>query len=174
MSNTDIPYKNYMQDAYNELAPEAALKMFKRVLRDTQKAGELPGEHHFYITFLTQGEGVKISEYLLDQYPLEMTIVVQHQFWDLEVHDEHFEIVLKFSGIPQHLHIPYHTITRFADPHANAVFDLPAAHFEDEETLQDAEAELEGETDEAQADTSSGNLASGGGTVVSLDQFRRR
>jgi hypothetical protein len=76
----------------------------------------LPGNHHFYLTFRTAFPGVEIAERLHAQYPREMTIVLQHQFWGLEVTDEHFVVNLSFSNIPERLKIPYAALVSFVDP----------------------------------------------------------
>ncbi len=82
----------------------------RTVIADTAKNG-LPGEHHFYVSFNTQAEGVEISARMLAQYPKEMTIVLQHQFWDLVVDAEHFEVGLSFGGIPERLCVPFAAMT---------------------------------------------------------------
>ena len=76
----------------------------------------LPGAHHFYITFLTRYPGVEIDEGLSAKYPEEITIVLEHQYWDLNAYETEFEVTLKFGGIPKYLKVPYHAITRFHDP----------------------------------------------------------
>jgi uncharacterized protein len=88
----------------------------RRVLSDVAKTGSLPGEHHFYVTFDTRAVGVKMSPRLREQYPEDMTIVLQHQFWDLIVTDAYFEVSLSFNGISEKLHVPLETIKGFFDP----------------------------------------------------------
>ena len=100
---------------YDILAREALRGVLKRVLTDAAENG-LPGEHHFFITFYTKANGVKISPRLLSQYPEEMTIILQHQFWDLRVNNEQFEVGLSFNGIPERLVIPFDSIKGFFDP----------------------------------------------------------
>jgi len=100
---------------YDILAQEALRGMVRTVLVDAAKNG-LPGEHHFYITFDTQAEGVRLSPRMLAQYPEEMTVVLQHQFWDLVVTDEGFEVGLSFGGIPERLAVPFAAIKGFVDP----------------------------------------------------------
>jgi hypothetical protein len=100
---------------YDVLARDAMRGVLRRVLEDAAKQG-LPGDHHFYITFLTKAEGVKISSRLLAQYPNEMTIILQHQFWDLVVTDDHFEVGLSFGSIPEKLIVPFTAIKAFLDP----------------------------------------------------------
>ncbi|WP_350334939.1 SspB family protein [Coralliovum pocilloporae] len=100
---------------FDILAQEALRGVVRRVLSEVSKAG-LPGEHHFYISFDTRAPGVDISERLHEQYAEDMTIVLQHQFWDLAVHEHHFEIGLSFSGVPEKLVVPFSAIKGFFDP----------------------------------------------------------
>jgi hypothetical protein len=101
---------------YDLLTQQALRAVVRRVLTDISKTGVLPGEHHFYITFDTRAPGVRISKRLHEQYPEEMTIVLQHQFWDLIVTDAHFEVGLSFNGITEKLHVPLDAIKGFFDP----------------------------------------------------------
>jgi hypothetical protein len=100
---------------YDVLARDALRGVLRRVLTDAAAHG-LPGEHHFFITFLSTAEGVKLSPRLLAQYPEEMTIILQHQFWDLEVSEDRFEVGLSFGGIPERLTVPFSAIKSFFDP----------------------------------------------------------
>lgn len=100
---------------YDILAQNALRGVVRTVMADASKKG-LIGEHHFKISFTTSAPGVKLSPRLREQYPEEMTIVLQHQFWDLEVSDEAFEVGLSFSGIPERLRVPFDAITGFFDP----------------------------------------------------------
>jgi hypothetical protein len=100
---------------YDLLAQDALRGVVKKVLADIAARG-LPGDHHFFISFDTRAEGVKISERLRTKYPEEMTIVLQHQFWDLIVQDEHFEVGVSFHGIPERLSVPFAAIKGFFDP----------------------------------------------------------
>jgi hypothetical protein len=120
---------------YDVLARDALRGVLRRVLTDAAEHG-LPGEHHFYITFLSTAEGVKLSSRLLAQYPEEMTIILQHQFWDLVVTEERFEVGLSFGGIPERLVVPFSAIKSFLDPSvqfglqfepSDAVGEQPAA-----------------------------------------------
>jgi len=99
-----------------DLLAEAAMKHVVRMaLWRVQREG-LPGEHHFYIAFDTRHEGVRLSDRLREKYPEEMTIVLQHQFWDLKVQQQGFEVGLAFGGIPEKLWVPFDAITGFYDP----------------------------------------------------------
>jgi uncharacterized protein len=103
------------QIRYDLLTQQALRGVVRSVLTDAAKKG-LPGDHHFYITFDTKAEGVRISERLLGQYPEEMTIILQHQFWDLDVGDTSFEVGLSFGGIPEKLAVPFEAVNGFFDP----------------------------------------------------------
>ena len=100
---------------YDVLARDALRGVLRKVLSDAAAHG-LPGEHHFFITFFSTAEGVKLSPRLLAQYPDEMTIILQHQFWDLVVHEDRFEVGLSFGGIPERLAVPFSAIKNFFDP----------------------------------------------------------
>jgi uncharacterized protein len=100
---------------YDMLARDALRGVLRKVLSDAATHG-LPGEHHFFITFLSKAEGVKLSPRLLAQYPEEMTIILQHQFWDLVVSEDRFEVGLSFGGIPERLTVPFAAIKSFLDP----------------------------------------------------------
>lgn len=103
------------QIRYDLLTQQALRGVVRNVLSDTAKKG-LPGDHHFYISFDTRADGVHLSDRLRAQYPEEMTIILQHQFWDLEVGEEEFEIGLSFGGIPERLTVPFDAINGFFDP----------------------------------------------------------
>jgi hypothetical protein len=103
---------------YDILAQDALRGVIRKVLSEVIKTG-LPGEHHFFITFLTSAPGVRISSRLREKYPELMTIVIQHQYWDLAVTDTTFEVGLSFSDIPERLLIPFAAIRGFYDPAVN-------------------------------------------------------
>lgn len=100
---------------YDVLARDALRGVLRRVLTDAAEHG-LPGDHHFFITFVSTADGVKLSPRLLAQYPEEMTIILQHQFWDLVVTEDRFEVGLSFGGIPERLVVPFAAIKSFLDP----------------------------------------------------------
>jgi hypothetical protein len=100
---------------YDLLAQDALRGVVRKVLADVAKNG-LPGEHHFFVAFDTRADGVKLSDRLRKQYPEEMTIVLQHQFWDLIVGDKSFEVGLSFKGVPERLTVPFEAIKGFFDP----------------------------------------------------------
>ncbi len=101
---------------YDLLTQQALRAVVRRVLSDVAKVGSLPGEHHFYVTFDTRASGVKLSSRLREQYPEEMTIVLQHQFWDLTVTETYLDVGLSFNGITERLHVPLEAIKGFFDP----------------------------------------------------------
>jgi hypothetical protein len=100
---------------YDLLVQDALKGVVRKVLIEAAKDG-LPGEHHFYITFRTDFPGVRLSNRLRDKYPQEMTIVLQHQFWDLGITDHTLEVGLSFSNVPERLLIPFDALTAFFDP----------------------------------------------------------
>jgi hypothetical protein len=179
---------------YDILAQEALRGVIRKVLTEVAATGSLPGEHHFFITFLTNAPGVRISSYLREKYTEQMTIVIQHQFWDLKVTDSYFEIGLSFSDKPEKLHIPFSAIRGFYDPSVNfeLEFDTMMADNEDLEPLAaptPSEEETPG-TEElvpVTADTPpvekvdatvdaepQGEDDKAGADVVSLDSFRKK
>ena len=123
---------------YDILTPDAMRSVVRTVLADGATKG-LPGDHHFYISFDTRAEGVVLSPRLKAQYPKEMTIVLQHQFWDLTVTNDRFEVGLSFNGIPERLVVPFRAITGFADPSVQFVLQFAVAVDEDEAAAEDAE-----------------------------------
>lgn len=157
---------------YEALTQAAMRGVVRDVLKTTQANGSPAGDHHFYITFRTRAPGVKIADHLVERFPQDMTIVIQHQYWDLEVHDAHFEIILKFSGVPQHLHIPFTALARFVDPSVNFGLTFEPA---DGDTTVIAPAKETGAATNppATAETASEDTPAPS-TVVNLDAFRRK
>ena len=100
---------------YQALTDAALRGVVRDALRRIEKSG-LIGAHHFYLTFRTHAEGVDIPEFLKEQYPEEMTIIIQHQYWALKVKDDYFEVTLTFKKLPAPLHIPFNALTAFFDP----------------------------------------------------------
>jgi hypothetical protein len=149
------------------------------IVRDALRASEngLPGGHHFYITFRTRHPTVDISPSLRARFPDEMTIVLQHQYWGLEVTDEWFEVTLSFNRINERLHIPFAAISAFADPFAKFGIQIPTdASIELPSSAEDAEGEpSEASTEEpSPAPTPSPAPADETGRVVALDAFRKK
>ena len=150
---------------YDEIVQEALRDVVGRVLGEVERSGGLPGAHHFYITFQTRMAGVAIPRHLSERFPDEMTIVLQHRYWDLKVEQDAFSVGLSFGGVPSTLRVPFAAVTDFVDPavdfslkfQANgAAADLHEVHEEPEND----EPEAEGEDD--------------GSNVVSVDFTRKK
>ncbi len=109
---------------YDDVVQEALRAVVGRVLGDVARDG-LPGDHHFYITFKTQAPGVAIPQHLHERFPDEMTIVLQHKYWDLKVEAEHFEVGLSFSQIPSHLVYPIFRHYRLCGPRRRLRIAVP-------------------------------------------------
>jgi hypothetical protein len=148
---------------YDEIVQEALRAIPGRVLRDVERTGGLPGNHHFYVTFKTQAPGVSIPTHLMQKFPDEMTIVLQHKFWDLKVTDVGFEVSLTFNQVPAHLVIPYAAIRFFVDPAVN--FSL---EFQVQGGGDDPEPHEEAENDSPDSD------ASDGSNVVTVDFGKKK
>ena len=172
---------------YDILVQNALRGVIRKVLTEVAKTG-LPGNHHFFITFVTDAPGVKVSNRMREQYPEQMTIVLQHQYWDLEVTETSFDVGLSFSDVPEKLHIPYSAVRGFYDPSVNfeLEFDVenadapvevaPAAN--PSETAADEEptplpAAKKAKKVEAEEDGEDDTTPPGGADVVSLDSFRK-
>src|ERR1700691_898008 len=137
-----------------DLMIEAALRNVVRETLTTVARDGLPGEHHFYITFLTHFPGVEIPDYLKKQYPEEMTIVLQYQFFGLKLSEDGFSVTLSFNNVKERLHIPFEAITTFADPSVNFAlqFQTGGEEIEDgEETEDTSDDEMQRQGDEKPA-----------------------
>jgi hypothetical protein len=153
---------------YTSLIDQAMRGVVRDVLRRVLGTG-LPGEHHFYISFLTGHPGVRVSEALLSRYPREMTIVLQHQFWDFKVEDQYFTVTLSFSGMPEKLVIPYSALTAFADP--SVKFGL---QFQQAEMFDDAADERAVPQDPVSLLPAGEAAEDGSAEIISLDSFRKK
>lgn len=111
---------------YDRMVEDALRGVVRRALTEVASSG-LPGDHHFYLTFRTTEPGVHIAPPLRGQYPKEMTIVLQHQFWGLEVNEDHFAVTLSFGGKHERLVVPYHAVVSFADPSVKFGLQFEAA-----------------------------------------------
>ena len=100
---------------YDTLVDDALRSVVKRVLVQVAEKG-LPGSHHFYISFRSTDPGVELPDYLLAKYPEEMTIVLQHQYWDLVIHDDSFEVTVSFNKQQEHIKVPFMALSAFVDP----------------------------------------------------------
>lgn len=154
---------------YDKMVEDALRGVVRDALAQTAEHG-LFGEHHFYITFRTRFAGVAIANHILARHPDEMTIVLQHQFWGLEVDDEHFEVTLSFSGVSERLSIPFAAITGFADPSAKFGLQFQVEEdevYEEDELDEDLPAEEEAKVEEDEAPAE-------GAKVIALDAFRKK
>lgn len=168
---------------YDILARDALRGVLRRVLTDAAQHG-LPGEHHFFITFFTKAPGVKLSPRLLAQYPEEMTVILQHQFWDLRVTEDHFEVGLSFNGIPERLVVPFDSIKGFFDPSVQfglqfeTAEEKPAANAPVAEEPPTPSAPLPKDAApapvEAAPDADADGKPSQGADIVRLDKFRKK
>jgi uncharacterized protein len=147
---------------------ESALRGVVREALARAAASGLPGTHHFYITFKTRFPTLKLSEALMAQYPEEMTIVLEHQFWDLEVEEERFSVTLSFQGRPERLIVPFEAITSFTDP--SVKFGLQFQPGGDTAAPASAAAVAAKPEDKKKAEKSAGKT----GEVVALDSFRKK
>jgi hypothetical protein len=161
---------------YDILAQDALRSVIRKVLSEVAATGSLPGDHHFFITFLTQAPGVRISQHLKAKYPEQMTIVVQHQFWDLKVYDGYFEIGLSFSDRPEKLTIPFSAVRGFYDPSVNFELEFDVSVEEASEDVVEISSFPQAVSEEATAEPTEKAEADpkAGASVVSLDSFRKK
>lgn len=148
---------------YDEIVQEALRAIPGRVLKDIERTGALPGNHHFYITFKTQAPGVSIPQRLVERFPDEMTIVLQHKFWDLKVGADTFEVSLTFNQVPAHLVIPFAALRFFVDPAVNFSLEFQVQDSGDEPDPHDA-----AENDEPAIDGDEGS------NVVTIDFGKKK
>jgi hypothetical protein len=177
---------------YDLLTQQALRGVVRSVLADAAKKG-LPGDHHFYISFDTRADGVRISDRLRAQYPEEMTIILQHQFWDLAINDTAFEVGLSFGGIPEKLTVPFEAINGFFDPSVQFGLQFEEVTESEEDRpapalTQDQAARKTARPAPAVAPPAPGSddlpaaaapepapdKPTGGGEVVRLDRFRKK
>jgi hypothetical protein len=176
---------------YDILAQEALRGVMRKVLAEVARTG-LPGNHHFFITFLTGAPGVRVSSRLRERYPEQMTIVLQFQYWDLKVTETGFEVGLSFSDVPEKLEIPFSAVRGFYDPSVNfeLEFDVrqePVAELPADRPTQKLErvpekapaptakkAESRKKAEAKQPETASADAPGKGADVVSLDAFRKK
>jgi hypothetical protein len=180
---------------YDILAQDALRGVLRKVLSEVAKTG-LPGDHHFYITFATKAPGVRISTRLINQYPEDMTIVLQHQFWDLTVSEHALEVGLSFNGVPERLLIPFSAVKAFVDPSVQFALQFePTVAAPETSEAETSSEEAEGEEPkvvpgpaaaeppakaakaqdkEEDAAEAEEEKAAPPGEVVSLDAFRKK
>ena len=185
---------------YERMVEDALRGVLRQALEITKAQG-LPGAHHFYITFDTTHPGVRIANSLRAMHPSEMTIVLQHQFWDLTVDEDSFSITLSFSGVSQNMFVPFAAVTAFADPHAKFGLQFHV-EFEDDDDTSDMDEDDFDEDDDFDAapidsaavtrklkanrkarsestdsndqETKTDNEDNESGKVVTLDAFRKK
>lgn len=161
---------------------EDALRGVVRDVLARFAAGQIPPPHHYYITFATGYPGVEMPDYLRERYPQEITVVLQYQYWDLEVGEDAFSVTLSFNGVPERLRVPFRAVRLFADPSAEfglsfevrlpegaGTVRLPVRTPGAEEAPPAAEG---GAAERAAGEPEEG--ARGGAEIVTLDRFRRR
>lgn len=151
---------------YEALMQDALRGVIRLALERAAGPDGIPGAHHFYITFKTRAPGVSVPPDILAKYPDEMTVVLQHQYWDLKVEQGRFSVMLKFGGMPKVLSMPYTAVTRFYDPSVQFLlqFEVPA-------TVEEIAAEVAAAEEPDEPTPPSGGDAP---KVVSLDQFRKK
>ena len=147
---------------YEQLAQDALRGVIRAALERAASPGGIPGAHHFYITFKTRAPGVSVPPDIMAKYPDEMTVVLQHQFWDLAVEPDLFSVMLKFGGMPKVLTAPYTAVTRFYDPSVQFLLQFEAPEI------------LEGEPEPPAPAPKPKPSGEDGPKVVSLDQFRKK
>jgi hypothetical protein len=158
---------------YDRMVERALRSVARQAIEEVMKDG-LPDDHHFYITFLTDYDGVQIPDYLRERYPGEMTIVLQYQFYDLSVDDDILRVTLSFNNIPEKLVVPLAAVTIFADPSVNFALqfqpiDADGDYDDDPNGIAEAIADMAEDDDK---DTNKKPKEKG--EVVSLDQFRKK
>jgi hypothetical protein len=184
---------------YDLLVQDAMRGVVRKVLSDVEASGYLPGDHHFTISFRTDAPGVKMSRRLQEQWPQELTIILQHQFSNLVVEEEGFGVTLSFRSIPEHLYVPYAAITGFYDPSVEFGLRFEAADLEEDEEEEEEEiapsrpslviARPDGEKIEpkpaaekpvaekpkkTEATAAENGESDGAAKVVSIDAFRKK
>lgn len=162
---------------YGNLMHRALRRLIQEVLEDVRDNG-LPGEHHFFITFDTRHPGVNIADWLMDRYPSDMTVVMQHWFDNLEITDDGFSVTLNFGDAPEPLYIPFEAIKTFVDP--SVEFGLRFESQSDEDDVDDDEEGVSADVEEidippaaphAETETDTETVDA---DVVSLDSFRKK
>lgn len=179
---------------YGELVEEAMMGVVRKTLDKVAKDG-LPGKHHFYLTYRTDHPGVELPDHLRQRYPREITVVLQHQFWNLKVSEEAVDVDLSFNQKLEHLCIPFEALLAFADPAVNFAVQLHGGPMGDaarEEEAGDEKPSAEAapaarkadvrrpaagkgkQASDRAAEAASDKSADGGDNVVTLDAFRKK
>ena len=172
MDQSLLPYDLWVEQALRDVIQKALT---------VAATDGLPGEHHFYVTFETAAEGVEMPDYLRAQYAKEMTIVLQHRFWDLKVEDEGFSVTLTFNGVAERLSMPYDAVVAFADPSVKFGLQIKAAEEAQEANEGDLRLvpeEAEGAEPEAAAEAAGDEEEPADekkpGEIITLDAFRKK
>ena len=166
---------------YNQIVENALKGVVREALTRAAAVG-LPGDHHFYITYRTDAPGVQVPQSLREQYPEEITIVIQHQFWDLVIDQDLFSVSLSFAGKKEHLEVPFSAITGFADPSVQFGLQFKADQASINENLHDRDEELPAAVPEEDLEEDLEGLAvpvdtgtdAASADVVVLDRFRKK
>jgi hypothetical protein len=158
--------KDYI--GYKALTDAALRSVVRGALKHVEKHG-LVGSHHFRLSFRTRFPGVEIPDFLMEQYPEEMTIILQHQFWGLKVKEHHFEVALSFRKVPATLTIPFAAMTAFVDPGVQFGLNFQTEPDESSNDKHLAQGQAKQEPDEAPPEKPAAP-----GEVVSLDSFRKK
>lgn len=159
---------------YHALTQAAYRGIVRAAMEKAALLGELPGNHHYYVTFRTHQQGVQMEDWLKDKFPEEITIIIQHQFWDFRVHDDHFEITLSFGGKPQQLRVPFGAVTRFFDPSTNFGVQIEALDPRADDNMPAVIPARRVGSVGLPATVTASEPNEEGKTVVSLDAFRRK
>lgn len=149
---------------YDEIVQDALRAVVGRVLGEVERSGGLPGDHHFYITFKTRAPDVSIPKHLMERFPDEMTIVIQHRFWDLKVEEDGFSVGLSFGGVPATLQVPFAAVTQFHDPAVEFALTFQS----------NATEEPRDEPETPENDAPKPDAADDGSNVVSVDFTRKK
>lgn len=157
---------------YDMLAQDALRGVVRRALKVARDEG-LPGEHHFYISFRTDAPGVEVSERLRKQYPEEVTIVLQHQFWNLEVNEDRFSVDLTFNKVPERLVVPYSAVQGFFDPSVQFGLQFQVQGVSTGTNVAEDEAGAAA-TQASKPEEAAPAAETAAGEVVSLDAFRKK
>ncbi|MEQ1789581.1 MAG: ClpXP protease specificity-enhancing factor SspB [Rickettsiales bacterium] len=158
---------------YPVLIDQAMRGVVRDVLRRVQTNG-LPGNHHFYISYSTLHSGVKMSAQLRAKYPKEITIVIQHQFWDFKVEDQQFHITLSFGGAPEKLTVPFAALTAFADPSIKFGLQFQQSGMFEVDSITINDLEQANEPKETALPPIEGEATDSEDKIISLDSFRKK
>lgn len=166
MSDHDEPLTTRLR--YDKMVERALRSVVREAVEEVMAEG-LPDEHHFYITFSTEHDGVEIPDYLKERYPGEMTIVLQYQFHDLSIDDKFLKVTLSFNNVPERLVIPVEAITIFADPAVNFALQFQPVNGDGGDDGFD-----DFDDDDSPSDTDKSDDKGKKGEVISLDSFRKK